>query len=125
MVGDDAPRPVHVAHFLPLDPGEGEELREQTRFAECELAVLLVQVKGASLITGGGIRIPVVHRHRDAVLLEDACAGEAAGAGADDADPRVRGRRRVHGWFRSSIEVTELMEVPVRYLHPSKAETSQ
>lgn len=76
-----------MAHLLALGPGQGEELLQQAGLAQGDLAVVLVQVEGAALVAGVRLRGAVVHGHVEAVPLQDAGAGQAAGARSDDADP--------------------------------------
>jgi len=96
-VGGDRARRVHLAHSPGPRAGEGEELREQAGLTQGDLAVVGMQVQGAALVARIGAGLAVVRRDRETVPLQDAGAGQPAGAGSDDADPGVGGFRGGHG----------------------------
>ncbi|MGX1494477.1 hypothetical protein RKD41_006736 [Streptomyces tendae] len=90
MVEEDRAGRVQLTHLLPLRPGKPEERVQEAGLAQGDLAVVGVQIERAALVAGVRAGVPVVDGDGDAVPLEDAGAGQAAGAGADDRDAGCR-----------------------------------
>ncbi|GAA3081731.1 hypothetical protein GCM10020000_79570 [Streptomyces olivoverticillatus] len=95
-VEQDAAVAGDQAQLLALGAGQGGEAVPQAGGTEGVLSGVGVHVEGAALVAGGRGGVGFVDGDVDAVALEDAGAGQAAGSGADDGDA-VHGRSPCRG----------------------------